>query len=125
MILFDGRHELREVVRQIPLDRILLETDSPYFKMENLMSIQTSFNLPGAVMYTASEVSKLKQIPLNEVLTATFDNYKKVYAIETPYIDSDSDMSSHNFPSPPTTPQTSDNESVKSEESAESDSQSG
>ena len=125
MILYDGKHELREVVRQIPLDRILLETDSPYFKMENLMSIQSSFNLPGAVMYTACEVSKLKQIPLNEVITATFDNYKKVYAIEIPNIDSDSDMSSHNFPSPPTTPQTSDNESVKSEESVESDSQSG
>ena len=62
LIMSKNINYLHEVVRKIPLERIVLETDSPYFANQN-MHLKSNFTHPGCVQYTAMEVAKLGNIP--------------------------------------------------------------
>ncbi len=57
-----SRHELREVVKKCPADRLLLETDSPYGNSQKRMGIQ---NRPAYLIDTAELVADLRGISVN------------------------------------------------------------
>ena len=80
LIMSKNINYLHEVVRKIPLERIVLETDSPYFANQN-MSLKSNFTHPGCVQYTALEIAKLRNIPIEDVVKATYDNCKQLYGI--------------------------------------------
>lgn len=71
---------LAEVARKIPLERLLIETDSPYFlpKQES-RNLQVSH--PGMAIHVAVRVSSLRNIPVEAVLAAVRDNTKRIYSI--------------------------------------------
>jgi len=78
VVTFKNGKKLREVVKAIPLDRILLETDSPYLAPEpNRGKRNSSLNIP----YIAQEIAEIKNITYNEVITATHQNAKACYRI--------------------------------------------
>lgn len=71
VITFRNARKLKEAVQYIPLDRILLETDSPYLAPEpNRGKRNSSLNLPSV----AQEIAALKGVTYDEVVETTSKN---------------------------------------------------
>lgn len=76
VITFQNAKKLKEAVQYIPMDRILLETDSPYLAPEpHRGSRNSSLNLP----YVAQEIAALKSISYEEVADITSANAKRLF----------------------------------------------
>ncbi len=77
VITFKNAKKLKEAVDYIPLDKILLETDSPYLAPEpNRGKRNSSLNLP----YIAQAVAELKGISREEVEEATSRNAERLFS---------------------------------------------
>ena len=70
------------VVRNLPLSRILLETDGPYFFPKELGT--SGVSIPTYVSCVAKEIAQLKGIALVDVLEANLDNAYELYNIPRP-----------------------------------------
>lgn len=69
---------MKEVVEALPMERILLETDSPYLSPEpNRGKRNSSLNLP----YVAQKIAEIKGISYEEVVEITSHNAKCMYRI--------------------------------------------
>ncbi|XP_075552176.1 uncharacterized protein LOC142585350 [Dermacentor variabilis] len=80
LVSFDRVGPLTEVARKIPLDRLLIETDSPYFlPKEESRNLRCSH--PGMAIYVAMRVASLRSIPVEAVLAAVRENTKRIYSI--------------------------------------------
>lgn len=67
-----------EVIRICPMERILLETDSPYLApVPNRGKRNDSRNLP----YIAATVARIKDMPVEAVAAQTMENGKKLFGI--------------------------------------------
>jgi len=69
---------LQETIKEIPLDKIILETDSPYLSPEPFRGKQ---NEPKNVKYIALKLAELKGETIEKISTVTEDNIKKVFNI--------------------------------------------
>jgi len=82
MITFAKNKHLHEVVRKIPLSRILLETDSPYFlPRQEPISLTNGMSHPGMVIHTAAQIAHLKEVPIRDVIEANRRNVLEIYGI--------------------------------------------
>ncbi len=79
IITFKNAHELREVVKQVPMDRLLVETDSPYLAPVPYRGKQ---NYPGYVRYVAEEIARIKSVTIEEVAEKTTANFMTLFSIE-------------------------------------------
>lgn len=78
VITFKNAKKLKEAVEYIPIEKILLETDSPYLAPEpNRGKRNSSLNLP----YIAKEIASIKGIDYEEVLALTHENAEKLFRI--------------------------------------------
>ena len=68
----------RDVVKTLPLNRILLETDAPYMVPT---AIQERWSHPPMVAYVAEEIAKVRGEGIEEVLEVTRRNIKDIYGI--------------------------------------------
>ena len=76
VITFQNAKKLKEAVEYIPMDRILLETDSPYLAPEpNRGKRNSSLNLP----YVAREIAAIKGISYEEVVRITEENAERLF----------------------------------------------
>jgi TatD DNase family protein len=71
-----SRHSLREVVRQCPDDRLLLETDSPYGNAHKRMGVQ---NRPAYLIDTAELVAELRGTSLEDLAKLERDNALRLF----------------------------------------------
>ncbi|MBE7637345.1 YchF/TatD family DNA exonuclease [Sneathiella sp. P13V-1] len=78
---FKAASELRAHVERIPLDRLLVETDSPYLAP---IPNRGKTNEPSFVRHTAEKVAELKNVSLDELGTATTDNFFKLFSKAKP-----------------------------------------
>ena len=69
---------LQETIKEIPLDKIILETDSPYLSPEPFRGKQ---NEPKNVKYVAEKLAELKGETIEKISTITEDNIKRVFNI--------------------------------------------
>jgi TatD DNase family protein len=76
IVTFKNAVELKEVARTVPLDRLLVETDSPYLAPVPFRGKQ---NHPALVRYVAEEVARLRGITLDELATATTANFFNLF----------------------------------------------
>ena len=76
VVTFKNAKKLKETVMQIPLERILLETDSPYMAPE---PHRGSRNDSGNLVYVAEKIAELKGITAREVENATLANARKLF----------------------------------------------
>ena len=76
IITFKNAAELREVVQKVPLDRILIETDSPYLAPIPYRGKQ---NEPKYVVEVAQQVAELKGVSVEEVAQTTADNFHRLF----------------------------------------------
>jgi TatD DNase family protein len=71
-----SRNTLREVVRQCPADRLLLETDSPYGNAHQRMGVQ---NRPAYLIDTAVLVAELRELSVEELGRIESDNALRLF----------------------------------------------
>ena len=76
IVTFRQATQLKDVVKALPLDRLLIETDSPYLAPVPHRGQQ---NEPAYVVEVAAYIAKLKSCGLHEVATATTTNFKKLF----------------------------------------------
>lgn len=68
--------ELRDAIREMPLDRIVLETDCPYLAPN---TVRKERNDSSKIKYVIEEISILKHISPQEVIKTTNTNLRKLY----------------------------------------------
>ena len=79
ILTFRNAHELREVARFVPLDRLLIETDSPYLAP---VPFRGKTNQPAYVPFVAQQVAALKQLPQAEIGRLTSANFDRLFKPE-------------------------------------------
>ena len=78
VVTFKNAVKTKEVAKGIPLEKLMLETDSPYLTP---VPYRGKENQPAYVKFVAEEISKLRNIPLEEVISTTTKNAEKVFKI--------------------------------------------
>lgn len=76
IITFKSAHELREVVAFVPLDRMLIETDSPYLAP---VPYRGKVNNPSYVPYVAQQIAETKGVPVTTVAEASSRNFETLF----------------------------------------------
>ncbi|HEY7658184.1 MAG TPA: TatD family hydrolase [Burkholderiales bacterium] len=76
IVTFKNAGALREVARQVPLERMLIETDSPFLAP---VPYRGKTNEPGLVKYVAEEIGRLRGVPLDAVAEATSSNFFRLF----------------------------------------------
>ena len=77
IVTFKNARALKEVARRVPLERMLIETDSPYLAP---VPFRGKTNEPGLVKYVAEEIARLREIPLDQVAATTSRNFFKLFS---------------------------------------------
>jgi TatD DNase family protein len=78
IVTFKNAGALREVARQVPLDRLLIETDSPYLAP---VPYRGKPNEPRLVPHVADCIAELRGIPVNELAATTSANYFRLFGV--------------------------------------------
>ena len=78
-VTFKNSKNAPEIIDMIPIDRMLIETDSPYLAPE---PVRGTRNDSRNVKYTAQKIAELKGLTIEEVAEATYRNAEKLYNIE-------------------------------------------
>jgi TatD DNase family protein len=78
IITFKNADALREVVRQVPLERMLVETDSPYLTP---VPHRGKRNEPAYVRFVAERIAAVKEVELEKVAETTTRNAQVLFAI--------------------------------------------
>ena len=76
IITFKNSTTLQETFKFIPLDRLLIETDSPYLAPEPHRGKK---NEPSFVIYTARKLAEIKNIPKNDLIKKTTFNFENLF----------------------------------------------
>ena len=76
IVTFKNAKDLQEVVRQVPLESMLVETDSPYLAP---VPFRGKTNQPAFVRHVAEFIAELKQTEFAEVARITTENYYKLF----------------------------------------------
>lgn len=79
IITFGNAKELREVVAEVPLERMLIETDAPYLAP---VPFRGKSNEPAYVHYVAEQVAAIKNVPFETVAEQTTKNFFDLFKIE-------------------------------------------
>jgi len=78
-ITFKNSKNANEIIEMVPLDKILIETDSPYLSPEpNRGKRNDSRN----VKYMAQKIAEVKHIPLEEIAKITYENANRIFKIK-------------------------------------------
>ena len=77
-ITFKNATVLHDVVKKLPLDRILIETDAPFLTPHPFRGKR---NEPAYVRYVAEKIAEIKELPLAEVARATTQNAKTLFSL--------------------------------------------
>lgn len=78
VVTFKNAVKMKDVAREIPLDKLVLETDSPYLTP---VPFRGKPNTPAYVRYVAEEIANLRQMPLNELIDITTNNAERFFEI--------------------------------------------
>lgn len=78
VVTFKNGRKLKEVVAEIPLTSIVLETDCPYLAP---VPFRGKRNQSGYIRYTAEAVAEIKGVSVEEVIRQTEENAKKMYGL--------------------------------------------
>ena len=77
ILTFRNAEDLREVARFVPMDRMLIETDSPYLAP---VPYRGKTNNPSYVPYVAQQIAQLRQCPVEAVAEQTSRNFERLFS---------------------------------------------
>ena len=78
IITFKNANKMLDVVKFLPLDKILIETDAPYLTP---VPFRGQTNRPEYVRYVAEKIAELKEISVEDVINITTQNAKELFNI--------------------------------------------
>jgi TatD DNase family protein len=81
IVTFKNAVQLKEVAKRVPLDRMLIETDSPYLAP---VPFRGKLNQPGYVKHVAEEIAKLRDTSVDAIAAATTQNFIKLFKAGVP-----------------------------------------
>ena len=76
ILTFNKSEDLREIAKDVPLDRLLVETDSPYLATP---PHRGKTNEPAYVAHTAKFLAELRQTPVETLRQETADNFIRLF----------------------------------------------
>jgi TatD DNase family protein len=79
IVTFKNALELKQVAQQIPLERMLIETDSPYLAP---VPYRGKPNEPAYVKFVAEAIAQLRGISVDEVARITSENFKRLFKLD-------------------------------------------
>lgn len=77
ILTFKRSQEIRDIVKDVPLDRLLVETDAPYLAP---MPYRGKRNEPAFVRHTAEILAEVKGVSLEEITSITTDNFFRLFS---------------------------------------------
>jgi TatD DNase family protein len=80
ILTFKNASELRDVARMVPLNRCLIETDSPYLAPA---PFRGKTNMPAYVPHVAAELARVKGVSIEAVARATSNNFERLFSRTT------------------------------------------
>ena len=78
VVTFKNAIKMKDVAREVPLDKLVLETDSPYLTP---VPYRGKPNKPAYVRYVAEEIAKLRDMPVEEIIDITTTNVEAFFNI--------------------------------------------
>ena len=78
VVTFKNAVKMKDVGGEVPLDKIVLETDSPYLTP---VPYRGKPNKPAYVKYVAEEIAKIREMPLGELIDITTTNAERFFGI--------------------------------------------
>ena len=78
IVTFRNAQDLQQVARQLPLERILVETDAPYLAPVPYRGKQ---NQPAYVRHVAEKIAELQEVDLEEVIFTTTRNFENLFSV--------------------------------------------
>jgi TatD DNase family protein len=76
ILTFKTATELREIAAFVPLDRCLIETDSPYLAP---VPFRGKTNSPAYVPWVARQLAEIKRVDVGQIATATTANFERLF----------------------------------------------
>jgi TatD DNase family protein len=76
VVTFKNSDALRDIAREVPLDRLLVETDAPYLSP---VPLRGRTNEPANVVHTARRLAEVRGIGNAELAAATTDNFFRLF----------------------------------------------
>ena len=80
IITFKNSIELQNTFKTIPLEKLLIETDSPFLAP---IPMRGKKNEPSFIRYTAEKLSLIKEIPLEHLLKSTTKNFNQLFGFNS------------------------------------------
>ncbi|KAM5281083.1 putative deoxyribonuclease TATDN2 [Ctenodactylus gundi] len=81
VLTYSSAWEARDALRQIPLDRIIVETDAPYFLPRQVPKSLCQYAHPGLALHTVREIARVKEESLSRTLAALRENTSRLYSL--------------------------------------------
>ncbi|OGS20600.1 MAG: hypothetical protein A2252_00960 [Elusimicrobia bacterium RIFOXYA2_FULL_39_19] len=78
-VTYPSAKNMAKIVKAIPEDRLLIETDSPYLAPQKFRGKR---NEPAYVKYVAEKIAEIKNISVEEIAEITFDNACRLFEIK-------------------------------------------
>ena len=78
VVTFKNAIKMKDVAKAVPLEKLVLETDSPYLTP---VPFRGKENSPAYVKYVAEEVANLRAMPVNEIIDITTNNAERFFEI--------------------------------------------
>jgi TatD DNase family protein len=79
IVTFKNAKDLQAVAREVPLERMLIETDSPYLAP---VPMRGKTNEPGFVRHVAEFLADLKGVPLQTLAEVTSQNFRTLFRVQ-------------------------------------------
>ncbi|HMF06817.1 MAG TPA: TatD family hydrolase [Methylocella sp.] len=77
ILTFKNSHELRDIAKTVPMDRLLVETDAPYLAP---VPYRGKRNEPAFVAATAQKLAEIKGVPIDRIATETSANALRLFS---------------------------------------------
>ncbi len=78
IVTFKNAQGLKDVATKVPLERLLIETDSPYLAP---VPHRGKVNEPGLVVHVAQEIARLRGLSLDQIAAESTNNFSKLFSV--------------------------------------------
>jgi TatD DNase family protein len=92
ILTFKTAQSLRDIARFVPLDRCLIETDSPYLAP---VPFRGRTNSPAYVPFVAQQIAAVKGLPVEQIAVATSANFERLFKLPAAHSEGSGDVDKH------------------------------
>ncbi|KAL4844128.1 hypothetical protein H8958_006653, partial [Nasalis larvatus] len=81
ILTYSSADQARETVKKIPLERIIVETDAPFFLPRWVSKSHCQYAHPGLALHTVREIARIKDLSLSHTLAILRENTHRLYQL--------------------------------------------